>query len=117
MFLSQFNLIFTIKSTGDVVSNFSGELRFCKGEIKLNVRGDIFGKSVLQGLYANDQHLILNSTAPTRAIYLLEAIIIGFVRMGLFHNVVRLSGDHNPARADAGIEDLGKHSRSGPKWR
>lgn len=37
--------------------------------------------------------------------------------MGLFHNVVRLSGDHNPARADAGIEDLGKHSRSGPKWR
>ena len=25
--------------------------------------------------------------------------------MGSFHNVVRLSGGHNPARADAGIED------------
>ena len=31
-------------------------------------------------------------------------MIVGFARMGLFHNIVRLSGGHSPDRADVGIE-------------
>ena len=56
-------------------------------------------------LQSYDRDLILNSTRLSRPIHLEEAMIVGFVRMGLFHNIVRLSGGYCPDRAEGGIGD------------
>ncbi|OUV12103.1 MAG: hypothetical protein CBC47_00335 [Alphaproteobacteria bacterium TMED87] len=103
-FLSQFSLSFTINSVGIIQSNLFGEFRYCKEEIDLDVRGEIFGEEILLGLQTNDQDLVLNNVKISRPTYLVEAMIVGFARMGLFHNIVRLSGGHSPDRADVGIE-------------
>ena len=103
-FLSQFSLSFTINSVGIIQSNLFGEFRYCKEEIDLDVRGEIFGDEILLGLQTNDQDLVLKSVKISRPTYLVEAMIVGFARMGLFHNIVRLSGGHSPDRADVGIE-------------
>ena len=102
-FLSQFHLSFIIKSVGIVQSNLIGAFKYCGDEIDLDVRGDIFGGDILLNLQSYDRDLILNSTRVSRPIHLEEAMIVGFVRIGLFLNIVRLSGGYGPDRAEGGI--------------
>ncbi|MEE2735485.1 MAG: hypothetical protein VX513_00985 [Pseudomonadota bacterium] len=56
-------------------------------------------------LQSYGRDLILNSTRVSRPIHLEEAMIVGFVRMGLFYNIVRSSGGYGPDRAEGGIGD------------
>ena len=56
-------------------------------------------------LQSYGRDLILNSTRVSRPIHLEEAMFVGFVRMGLFYNIVRSSGGYGPDRAEGGIGD------------
>ncbi len=90
---------------GIVQSNVVGEFRYCGDEIDLDVRGDTFGGDILLNLQSYDRGLILKSRRVSTPTHLEEAMIVGFVRMGLFHNIVQSSGGYGPDLAEGGIGD------------
>lgn len=100
------SLTFELRSEGAVASILSGSLNLCRGNrILIQSEGEIFGQEVRNSLRADGQIVELNQQQATIPSNLNEAIIVGFLRMGLLHNLVRLSGNLLPDHANGGVAE------------
>lgn len=96
---------FQINSTGAVVSDITGRFRYCDDKLTLDVDGELFAEPVRLKMRAGRDGLSLNDTSMPMPAHLHEAIIIGFVRMGLLHNIIRLSGNLIPDHGEGDVRD------------
>jgi len=96
---------FQINSTGAVVSDIKGRFHYCENELMIDVDGELFAEPVRLKMRADLERLSLNDTSMPMPDYLHEAIIIGFVRLGLLHNIIRLSGNLIPDHGEGGVRD------------
>lgn len=101
-----FSLTFEISSEGAVNSDLSGKLALCRGnKISIQSNGELFGESVKNSLQSDGQIMNLNRMQQALPPNLNEAVIIGLLRMGLLHNLVRLSGNLAPDHASGGVAE------------
>ena len=96
---------FQINSTGAVDSDIKGRFHYCEDKLTIDVDGELFAEPVRLKMRANRERLSLNDTSVPMPDHLHEAIIIGFVRMGLLHNIIRLSGNLIPDHGEGGVRD------------
>ena len=100
------SLTFELSSEGAVASTLSGSLSLCSGNRTLiESTGEIFGQEVRNSLRSDGQIMKLNQQQKATPPNLNEAIVVGFLRMGLLHNLVRLSGNLLPDHADGGVAE------------
>ena len=103
--LSGADVKFTITSEGAVDSSLSGRLRYCDSKLTLDVRGELFDKRVRLKMRSEDGEFFINDDPEEEPSHLDEALVVGFVRMGLLHNVIRLGGNLVPDHADGGVRN------------
>lgn len=96
---------FQINSTGAVVSDINGRFHYCEDKLTIDVDGELFAEPVRLKMRADRERLSLNDISMPMPEHLHEAIIIGFVRMGLLHNIIRLSGNLIPDHGEGGVRD------------
>jgi hypothetical protein len=96
---------FQINSSGAVVSDIKGRFHYCEDELTIDVDGELFAEPVRLKMRADRERLSLNDTSMPMPDHLHEAIIVGFVRMGLLHNIIRLSGNLIPDHGEGGVRD------------
>jgi hypothetical protein len=100
------SLTFELSSTGAVASSLSGSLSLCDGNRTLILsKGEIFGQEVRNSLRSDGQVLKVNQQQKAIPLNLNEAIVVGFLRMGLLHNLVRLSGNRLPDHAEGDVSE------------
>lgn len=100
------SLTFELSSEGAVASSLSGSLSLCSGNRTLiQSKGEIFGQEVRNSLRSDGQNMKLNQQQKAIPANLNEAIVVGFLRMGLLHNLVRLSGNLLPDHAEGGVTE------------
>lgn len=104
------SMLFHITSLGVREANLTGRLSLAlDGHINIEVEGMIGGTEVKARLTADISSLLISNNGDlTEAVtpeMLREAIIIGFTRMGLMHNLARLARSEPPDRADGGVSD------------
>tara|TARA_B100000579_G_C22010189_1_gene479113 strand:- start:47 stop:253 length:207 start_codon:yes stop_codon:yes gene_type:complete len=56
-------------------------------------------------MQGNDQALVLNNLGVSRLDYCFEAVIVGFARMALSGNIIRLPGGYRSDPSDTEIEE------------
>lgn len=101
-----FSLEFEINSEGAVNSSLHGRLALCRGnKIMIQSSGELFGEQVNNTLQSDGQVMNLNRKQQDLPPNLNEAVIIGLLRMGLLHNLARLSGNLVPDHASGGVAD------------
>jgi hypothetical protein len=97
---------FDINSSGAVTSNLRGEVKLCSGNrVSIRSQGEIFDQPITSMLEAVGNTLKLNGRELQVPAELNESIMVGLLRMGLLHNLVRLGGDFVPDHAGGGVED------------
>ena len=97
---------YDITSSGAVNSKLQGEVKLCFGnQVSLSSRGEIFEQPITSLLEADGGVLKLNGRQLQLPTELNDAISVGLLRMGLLHNLVRLSGDFVPDHAQGGVRD------------
>tara|TARA_E500000331_G_C17219582_1_gene697437 strand:- start:608 stop:1441 length:834 start_codon:yes stop_codon:yes gene_type:complete len=97
--------VFTINSEGAVDSNLSGRLQYCDSKFTLNVRGELFDNRVRLKMRSKDGEFFINDDLEEKPSHLEEALVVGFVRMGLLHNVIRFGGNLVPDHANGGVRN------------
>jgi hypothetical protein len=85
-----------------VLSDIKGRFHYCEDELTIDVDGELFAEPVRLKMRADRERLSLNDTSMPMPDHLHEAIIVGFVRMGLLHNIIRLSGNLIPDHGEGG---------------
>ena len=105
-----------ITASGAVAADVDVTVTMMRGNrLRFAVTGT-FADKPLALCYVSNGEQIRNgdaSGAPTPA-ELNEAVVIGWVRMGLLHNVAMLSGGRGPDRADGGVAEWVR--TSGERW-
>ena len=96
---------FQINSTGAVVSDINGRFQYCEDKLTIDVDGELFVEPVRLNMQADHDRPALNDTSIPMPDYLHEAIVIGFVRTGLLHNIIRLSGNLIPDHGEGGVRN------------
>ncbi len=104
------SLDFHITAEGALAADLQGKVwSVGKHTLHLFARGEFGGKPVTVGLFAEDGNMALGSadqlTATARPRHLAEAVLVGFTRMGLLHNLARLTADTAPDHADGGVRE------------
>ncbi len=104
-------LAFQITSEGAFVADLRGELEVvaASGEIRLTATGDFGGQPADLGLRSDGQELEVGNgsnrkTMPAPA-ELKEALLIGLTRMGILHNLARLTAAAPPDHAEGGVRE------------
>lgn len=90
----------TLELTGSNALQLGAEGKFDREDVRVDLesmRGDI-NRSVTRGASVNSHHL-----APAPALG--EAVVVGLVRMGLLHNLVRLALDADVSNAEGGLRE------------
>ena len=96
---------FQINSSGAVVSDIKGRFHYCEDRLTIDVDGQLFAEPVRLRMRADGMSLSLNGTSMPMPGHLREAVMIGFVRLGLLHNIIRLSGNLIPDHGEGGVRD------------
>jgi hypothetical protein len=104
-------IAFDIQSEGTVVSQLRGTLVWTRdGELRLDATGEFGGKPQQLELRADAETLEvrvageLRHTGP-RPSKLIEALVLGFTRQGLLHNLAMAVGGQPPSFADGGFDE------------
>ena len=104
---------FEIRSTGAVRSELRGTLKIDRApgddRVALQAHGTFAGRTVSITLNTSGDQLV-GGTNPDhelgkRPAELVDAIVVGWVRMGLLHNLAMLSGNAPPDHADGGVRE------------
>jgi hypothetical protein len=100
---------FEVTAEGAIEADLRGMLEASAGEVRLTAAGSFAGQAVDLTLLADGDRLELGNgpeldRIPTPA-YLNEALVIGLTRMGILHNLARLTGGTAPDHAGGGIRD------------
>lgn len=103
-------LNFQVTAEGAFEANLRGALHSGPADrMVLTASGTFGGKPVDVSLRSETGELVLGSTAdPTtvrRPDHLKEAVLIGLTRMGILHNLARLTAGREPDRAGGGVRD------------
>ncbi len=104
------SLDFHITAEGALAADLRGKLWSVGNHtLHLFAQGEFGGEPVTVGLFAEDGNMALGSadelTATARPRHLAEAVLLGLTRMGILHNLARLTGDAAPDHADGGVRD------------
>lgn len=103
-------LTYDITAEGALVAHLRGELTVQEGgRLELDGSGP-FGGSPLEVSLVSDGEDLRGGTKPrpfdiTTPPALREAVVIGLTRMGLLHNLARLTAGSPPDRANGGVEE------------
>jgi len=103
-------MTFEVTAEGAVEAAIQGEFQVAPdGEIELTGVGEFAGRHVdLLLRSGGDRYEFGDSDNPATAArpsWLNEALLVGLTRMGILHNVARLSGGAPPDHADGGVRD------------
>ena len=105
-----FSLDFQVSTSGAVGVNIEGSLKKdAAGDISLHAVGefagqevDLFANKAAQSFEFGSRAAPQNATPPPA---LWEALLIGFTRMGILHNIANLSANMAPDHADGGVAE------------
>ncbi len=106
-----FRLVFSIRGEGLIESDLRGDYRRGPDHRRsLNVAGSFAGDEVRLALLVEDPGLlILEANEDRREVpmpaFLDEALLLGLTRMGLLHNIARLTGRLEPEGARGGFRE------------
>lgn len=102
-------LSYRVTATGAVEADLVGRLRVAAGDTELVGQGTFAGRDLSLSLRADDAVLewtdgqgALSDSLPAA---LGEALLIGLTRMGILHNLARLSAAAPPDHAEGGVRD------------
>jgi hypothetical protein len=96
MAAKRIDVAFEASATGAIQSKAAGELRIDGSDVAIDGSGAMKGVSTTVRFSTNDA----NRPADIR-----HAVVIGWTRMGLLHNLVRLLGDQDIEHDSGGIEE------------
>ncbi len=102
---------FRIEATGAVTGTFEGEILFKKGNVMdYRTSGKFLGKDHKLFLLCDGAKLSGGSSSSEKSPFEMDApaglrpgILIGMSRMGLMHNIARLTGNKPPDRIDGSV--------------
>ena len=99
-----------VVATGAVSASLEGTLVIEPGNVvALGFTGSLFGEDVDLRLESDGERLIGEAGGTTfdqaASPALVEALLVGFTRMGILHNLAMLSGGQLPDHADGGVAD------------
>jgi hypothetical protein len=102
-------LRFEVTAEGVLAADLTGTLeRVADGQITITANGDFAGENQRLGLASDGANMwigageaITNQRTPAE---LDEAVIVGFARMGILHNLARLTGGAPPDHMEGGAE-------------
>ena len=104
------SLDFHVTATGAVAAELRGQLEIRKGGlVTLTGVGSFAGQSVNLSLRADEStwsfgHGSARKSGP-RPAAIESALLIGFMRMGILHNLAQLTAGALPDHADGGVKD------------
>jgi hypothetical protein len=110
---------FHVTAEGVIAADLRGGLEITPGErIRLSASGDFGGQAVELSFRSDAGEMEFGNaadpkTAPAPA-HLKEALLIGLTRMGILHNLARLTGARPPDHAEGGVREwvqVGAHAR------
>ena len=100
---------FRIESSGALVAALEGRARFDHAEAPttLLAKGEFGGEQVDLSLVAARGDMWIKGEAAAKPVpsALQEALVIGFTRMGLLHNLAMLTARQPPDHGDGGVQD------------
>lgn len=101
---------FSVTAQGAVTANLTGTVSVNRlGRTNLTVEGDFAGQTLSLALYNDQGDLrfgpVERMRTTTEPAQLSEALIIGITRMGILHNIARLSASEAPDHAEGGVQD------------
>jgi len=100
---------FEVTAEGAIEADLRGMLEASAGEVRLTASGSFAGQAVELTLLADGDRLELGNGPELDRIstpaYLKEALVVGLTRMGILHNLARLSGATAPDHAEGGVRD------------
>lgn len=102
-------IAYRVTAEGAVAADISGEVTIREDEIQLTGAGTFAGEEVDVFVRGDGDtfafgNQTIRDTVPTPAA-LGEAVLIGFTRMGILHNLARLTAPAPPDHADGGVRD------------
>ncbi len=102
-------LRYRVTSEGAFAAELEGGLRMEGRQVELAGEGTFGGAAVSLHLVADADSMEMRSPGGqvTQAVppHLREALVIGLTRMGILHNLARLSAGHAPDRAGGGVRE------------
>lgn len=101
---------FHITAEGAISVDLRGTYRkTSNNDYRLAAAGDFAGQTIELLLQTENDRLLLDNRIERSSVskpeYLDEALMIGLTRMGLLHNLARLTGALPPDHADGGVRD------------
>jgi hypothetical protein len=101
---------FIVTSEGAVESNLRGAVALLEAEgLSITADGQFIGAEQMLRLMGDGQRLTLSSPAGSSEVAqpagLREAVVIGFTRMGILHNLARLVAGQPPDHMEGGVRD------------
>ena len=98
---------YSVRADGAVEAELAGNVSIVEGRIELSGAGHFAGQPVEVFVRGDEGHYEFGNRTtherlPTPG-KLREALLIGFTRMGILHNLARLSGAAPPDHADGGV--------------
>lgn len=100
---------FDITAEGVIVADLRGSLSISGDQIQLTASGTFAGESVELTLRSDGEQLELaagvDRVSTATPAHLKESLLIGFTRMGILHNLARLTETAVPDHADGGARD------------
>lgn len=102
-------LSYRVRAQGAVEAELAGEVSLVEERIEVTGSGHFAGQPVEVFLHAGQQsyefgNRVTRTSLPTPD-SLREALVIGFTRMGILHNLARLSAAAPPDHADGGVRE------------
>ena len=102
-------LDYRVTATGAVEAELVGELQIEGESIRLTGRGHFAGEPAELRLESDGARYTFGNASGVETAdqpaHLREAIVIGLTRMGILHNLARLTGAAPPDHADGGVQD------------
>jgi hypothetical protein len=99
-------LDFEVAAEGAFDASLRGALHIGPGDrMVLTASGTFGGKAVDVALRADGDELQIGGKTTPRPPHLKEAVLIGLTRMGILHNLARLTGGREPDHASGGVRD------------
>ncbi len=103
-------LTFHVSSSGAFVTDLKGSLKLGKGNVlKLQAKGTFGEQDVVLSLESDGTKMIggngsqkIDAATPTA---LRESVVIGLTRMGILHNLARLTAGAPPDHAEGGVRE------------
>jgi hypothetical protein len=93
-----------LKAEGALFASIDAKLRVSQAASELTIQGTFADQPVDTRLSATEDTLQVGQGRPvTRPAALQEALVLGLTRMGLMHNVARLTGSGLPDHAHGGL--------------